>query len=499
MLDFHHPERIHAALAAGFSPRPLLVVGDLMLDRYLWGRVERISPEAPVPVLHLQRQTEAAGGAANVALNLAGLGARVVLGGSTGSDPEGERLLELLRAAGVSTGPVLRLQGHPTTTKTRVIGQHQQMLRIDRELVQPLEDAEQARLLETLQPYVEAPAERLPAALVLSDYAKGGLAPALCRALIRRARSRGIPVLVDPKGKDYGAYRGATLISPNRAELAAAGGAAADDIEGLLAVGRQVRADLRLDYLLLTLGEQGMALVGEGSETRIPAHARDVYDVSGAGDTVIATLAAGLAAGLKMRDAARLANLAASVVVGKVGTTPVDAQELRQALDSEQALEQSHKIRSPSQALAAVTQWRARGERIVFTNGCFDLLHAGHVAYLEQARRLGGRLVVGLNSDASVTRLKGPERPLMGEGDRARVLAALAAVDAVVVFGEPTPLRLIEALRPDVLVKGADYREDQVVGAAQVKAWGGRVVLLPLLDGRSTTGLIKGLSNPARG
>jgi D-beta-D-heptose 7-phosphate kinase / D-beta-D-heptose 1-phosphate adenosyltransferase len=299
-------------------------------------------------------------------------------------------------------------------------------------------------------------------------------------------------VLVDPKGRDFSRYRGATLLTPNRAELALATGADATDLDGLLAQGEVLRAALGLRQVVVTLGELGMALLdGDHPQpTRVPAVAREVFDVSGAGDTVIASIAAGLAAGLDPIDTAHLANLAAGVVVGHRGTAAITAAELAAAIAGEAALEQAAKVRGLADMRAQVEAWRAAGERVVFTNGCFDLLHVGHVTYLERARRHGQRLVVGLNTDRSVRALKGPERPLIGEQDRARVLAALAAVDGVVLFDEDTPIELIRALRPDVLAKGADYREDEVVGAAEVKGWGGQVVLVPLVADRSTSAIV---------
>jgi D-beta-D-heptose 7-phosphate kinase/D-beta-D-heptose 1-phosphate adenosyltransferase len=300
-----------------------------------------------------------------------------------------------------------------------------------------------------------------------------------------------VPVLVDPKGKDFSRYAGATLITPNRAELALATGTDPQNRDALIAAGARLREELGLDLLALTLSEQGMVLFDACGTQDIPAVAREVFDVSGAGDTVIATFAAGLAAGLGHLDTAHLANLAAGVVVGHVGTVPISSTELLAAIGQEQALEQGAKIQNLAGTLEQVQRWRANGDLVVFTNGCFDLLHVGHVTYLERARRYGHRLVVGLNTDRSVRTLKGPERPLIREDDRARVLAALASVDAVVFFDEDTPLELIKALRPDVLAKGADYREEDVVGAAEVKAWGGRVVLVPLVPDRSSSQIVR--------
>ncbi len=469
----------------GLADRKVVVVGDLMLDRFLWGRVRRVSPEAPVPIVDLERETRSAGGAANVARNLSGLGLQVDLVGVTGADPGRDLLLAELTTATLDRDGVLIARDLGTTIKTRVLGDRQQLIRIDEEQAAPLSASDRERLLT-------AATARLAQAdiLLLSDYAKGVLTEDLCRALIAFARSRGLPVLVDPKAEDFGRYAGATLITPNRRELALATGVATRDLDALVAAGAAMRETLNLESLVLTLSEQGMVLIEADGNRRIPATAREVYDVSGAGDTVIATFAAGLAAGLRWVDTAHLANLAAGVVVGKVGTAPITAQELLAALNEETACGQAAKIRDVEEAQAQVRCWQAAGERVVFTNGCFDLLHVGHVTYLERARRYGHRLVVGLNTDASVRRLKGPERPLIGQEDRARVLAALAAVDAVILFDQDTPLALIEQLRPDVLAKGANYREEQVVGAAELKSWGGRVVLVPLVEDRSTTGII---------
>lgn len=485
---FAAPEQVLGAVRRGFDTRRVLVVGDSMLDRSLWGQVERISPEAPVPVVRLMRETEVPGGAANVARSLVGLGLSVELFGVTGNDGARSSLLGLLGAAGVATGGLICVADRGTTTKTRVIGSHQQMLRIDSEHPTTLTQRDGARLLAALS-------ERLPgaAALVLSDYAKGVLTGPLCADLIRRARELGIPVLVDPKGHDFSRYAGATLITPNRAELAQACDLSPGDRSALLVAATTMRDRLGLEALVVTLSEQGMALIDAAGVHSIPAVAKEVFDVSGAGDTVIATFAAGLAAGLGYRDTAHLANLAAGVVVGKVGTALIETRDLIAAISTEAALEQAAKVCLLPALVERVRGWQAAGERIVFTNGCFDLLHVGHVTYLAEARRHGQRLIVGLNTDRSVRALKGSDRPLVGEADRARILAALAAVDGVVLFDEPTPLALIEALRPDVLVKGTDYREEDVVGAREVKGWGGQVILVPLVAGRSTTGLVERL------
>lgn len=477
----------HGFAAPGEAAPCVLVVGDLMLDRYLWGDVERISPEAPVPVVRLSRETERLGGAGNVAANLAGLGLRPVLAGYVGADADGERLARMFAEAGIGGDGLVASQVRSTIAKTRVIGGHQQMLRLDREEVTPYRDEDRRQLSDKALAILDA---ARPRAIILSDYAKGVLDAALCRRLIEAARARRIPVLVDPKGRDYAKYRGATTLTPNKKEAAEACGVAPHDIDGLLAGAARLAADLQLDFMTVTRGEEGISLIGGQGVEHLPATARQVFDVSGAGDTVIATLAAGLVAGLPPAAACGLANLAAGIVVGKVGTVPIAREELLHAIEVEDAVEQADKVCPPDVLLRRVRAWRGRGERVVFTNGCFDLLHAGHVTYLEQARRQGDRLVVGLNTDRSVSALKGPTRPVIHENDRARVLAALESVDAVVLFDEDTPIELIRALRPEVLVKGSDYTEDQVVGGGDVKSWGGRVALIPILPGRSSTRIL---------
>jgi D-beta-D-heptose 7-phosphate kinase / D-beta-D-heptose 1-phosphate adenosyltransferase len=485
----HLIDAVRRAFRPESNVRPtVLVVGDLMLDRYLWGTVERISPEAPVPVIHLTDETERLGGAANVAANLAGLGVDTLIAGRIGVDADGARLKMLLHDAGIDTAGLVEESSYSTICKTRVIGGHQQMIRLDREqLAEPSVTAERA-LQEQVIALIKA---RRPAAMVLSDYAKGVLTTPVCRALIDIARHIGVPVLVDPKGRDYSKYHGVTTLTPNLRELSDACGVPAHNISALLAAGEVLARKLGLDFLAFTRGEAGISLLVPGKEpAHLPATARQVFDVSGAGDTVIATLAAGLVAGLAPVEALELANFAAGSVVAKIGTVPVVREELLVELEHQEGVQQADKIRNLDGLLRQLAVWRQGGARIVFTNGCFDLLHAGHVTYLEQARLLGDRLVLGLNTDRSVSALKGPNRPVIHEADRARVLAALESVDAVILFDDETPLDLIRAVRPDVLVKGDDYRDDQVVGGTDVKAWGGRVVLVPVVPGRSSSGII---------
>ncbi|MGC8862631.1 MAG: D-glycero-beta-D-manno-heptose 1-phosphate adenylyltransferase [Armatimonadota bacterium] len=481
-------------LEHGFYGRRVLVLGDLILDRHVWGNVSRISPEAPVPIVTVCRESETAGGAGNVALNAVDLGLKVAVCGFVGDDPAGDRLRRILDRSGVQTRGVVQA-GTRTTTKTRIIGGHQQMLRLDEENTGEVESQAYERLLEAVRQEI---ADGLCAA-VISDYAKGALSERVCRTTITLCRERGIPVFADPKGVNYARYSKATAITPNRAELAAAANVDSTDLDALIAAGENVRVELGLDFVLVTLGEYGLALIRPGSAEHIPAVARDVFDVTAAGDTVIAALSAGVAANLRLDDAVRLANMAAGIVVGKAGTATVKRVELLDAVALGQARLLSDKICTLDALLERVAKWRTHNEVIGFTNGCFDVLHAGHVTYLQKARAEADKLIVGLNSDGSVRRLKGPGRPIIPQEQRAIVLAALSSVDAVVLFDEDTPIELINAIRPDVLVKGSDYTEDQVVGAREVKSWGGRVVLVPLVEGQSTSGIVSRIVQGARG
>ncbi|PKO52617.1 MAG: bifunctional heptose 7-phosphate kinase/heptose 1-phosphate adenyltransferase [Betaproteobacteria bacterium HGW-Betaproteobacteria-2] len=466
-----------------------LVIGDLMLDRYLIGEVERISPEAPVPVVLLKQENERAGGAANVAANLSLLGINTVMAGVIGDDAEGRALLEMLQGLNISSSAIVTSHQRPTVTKTRILGGHQQMMRLDKESRLTFTDTEASTLLKQVS---QAIAQK-PAVIILSDYAKGVLSTELCQAVIAQAKALGIPVLVDPKGRDYSKYRGATALTPNKKETSEACGVDAIDTERLLQAAAELRDQLGLEFLAVTRGEEGISLLEKNETIHIPAAAKQVFDVSGAGDTVIATLAAGLIHGLSHRQAFELANIAAGIVVGKVGTVPVNREELLAELISQDSVEQADKICELDTLLVRVKQWKQQKKRIVFTNGCFDLLHAGHVTYLEAARKTGDKLILGLNTDRSVSALKGPSRPVIHEADRARVLAALEAVDAVILFDEDTPLKLIDAIRPDIIVKGSDYTEDQVVGGKEVKSWGGKVALIDIVPGRSTSSIIEKL------
>ncbi len=476
-------------LETGFSKVKVLVVGDLMLDRYILGEVDRISPEAPVPVLRHAQRYERPGGAANVAMNLAGLGCQVFLAGFWGADGEREELAKLVEAAGIDTAGVVT-SSLPTISKTRIVARTQQMLRLDIESRDGFPAEEVSRL--------EARAVELVKkvhAVILSDYAKGALTTELCQSVIRAARTAGVPVLVDPKTRDLSKYSGATTICPNLAELSLATGVPAHQTDALLKAAHAQMVEHEFRFLTVTMSEKGIRILGpaaDGSDDYYsPARAREVFDVSGAGDTVIATLAASLAGGLHIHTAVELANLAAGIVVGKIGTVPIARHELIAALTPSSGITSAEKILTFEGVQRRVAEWRASGETVVFTNGCFDLLHVGHITLLEDCRRFGSKLVLGLNTDMSVSRLKGPTRPIVGENERARVMSALAAVDAVVLFDQETPLELIRALKPNVLVKGGDYTIETVVGHEDVIASGGRVEIVPTVEGFSTTNIVK--------
>lgn len=473
------------------SQKIILVIGDVMLDRYLMGNVNRISPEAPVPVVLLKQAEDRAGGAANVAANLSGLGLPTQIIGCFGEDATGKILKKIIADLGISTENVMTSVSRPTVSKTRVMSGNQQIVRIDDESATAFTADENNQLLSNIAKALDAK----PAMVILSDYAKGVLSDSICKTIIENCKKLNIPVIADPKGRDYSKYKGAYTLTPNKKETAEACGVDINETDALLKAAEQLKKLLDLDFLAVTRGEEGISLIDNKQIQHIPATAKKVFDVSGAGDTVIATLAAGLVHGLNPHDALQLANIAAGIVVGKVGTVPVTQTELLKALVSEDGQSQADKICDRIQLVELASHWKKNQQKIVFTNGCFDLLHAGHVTYLEAAKKAGDKLILGLNTDRSVSALKGPTRPVVHEGDRARVLAALASVDAVILFDEDTPLELIDAIRPDVIVKGDDYTEDQVVGGAEVKSWGGSVKLISLVQGRSTSNIIKKLGS----
>ncbi len=472
------------SLASRLGALSIAVVGDLMLDDYLEGAVRRISPEAPVPVVRVQRQFHRLGGAANVARAVTTLGAQATLHGVVGKDAPGDDLVATCELARVGVRGVVVHDARPTTRKLRILAQHQQVLRLDWEDASAID----ARTAEALLGGLRG-AERT-SAIIASDYSKGVLTDLTIRGLVDHARTHGVPLLVDPKSEDYSRYRGATVVTPNAHELEVAAGRAidpADDV-ALEAAARTLLAKAEIEAMVVTRGERGMLVVPrEGAAIRIAAVAREVFDVTGAGDTAIAVTALGLGAGMSLATAVTLANAAAGVVVGKVGTADVTLAELAAALPGART---TSKVLRHEELAERIAWWRLQKKTIVFTNGCYDLVHAGHLSLLRSAAALGDVLLVGLNSDASVRRLKGAERPLIGEDERAEMLASIESVGAVVLFEEDTPLALIEQIRPDVLVKGADYRVEQVVGREAVEAHGGRVELVPLVPGRSTTDII---------
>ncbi len=466
------------------KPPRLLVVGDLMLDEYISGRSERISPEAPVPVVEVSRQELRLGGAGNVMHNLRALGCEVVSVGFVGQDADGEELRQLLLQSGVETAGLQSLKSRLTTRKTRILSNHQQMLRIDREQSRELSVNEELALLEQAAASVVG-----CQAILLSDYLKGILTPAVVQGLIELGRSQGIPVVIDPKGRDYAKYRGATLLTPNRKEAELATGIAILDEQSLQQAGRSLLETCRLESLVLTRSEEGMTIFSGTNHAHLATEAREVFDVTGAGDTVLALLGYGVATGLGVNDAACLANIGAGIVVAKVGTSTVSFEELLLELQR-RAIGEGGKIVGAQMLAQELALEKRCGRQVVFTNGCFDLLHVGHVKYLQKARALGDLLVLGLNSDASIRRLKGEKRPLIDQEERAHILAALDCIDYLVIFDEDTPYALIELLRPDILVKGGDYLAEEVVGKEIVESYGGRVELISFVDGKSTTNII---------
>ncbi len=458
----------------------ILVVGDVMLDKYWHGSTERISPEAPVPIVRVKDVDARAGGAANVALNISALRCQSTIMGITGEDAEAGELAGILADKQVGTHFVTS-SSQPTISKLRIMSRHQQLLRLDQE---EWFDESSALALN------KAASEQLDQAsvMVLSDYAKGSLQQV--QALIQAARAQGLTVLVDPKGTDFEKYRGATLLTPNMSEFEAVTGACHSEDE-VVEKGFKLLKELKLDALLVTRSEKGMTLFQVDQDpVYFAANAKSVFDVTGAGDTVIASLAAGLAGDLSLEQAVEMANIAAGIAVSKLGTETVSLAELNQAIESYYGLEQAA-VLTEAELIKRIRQAREQGDRIVFTNGCFDILHPGHVSYLDHARKLGDKLIVAVNSDASVSRLKGPTRPINDLEHRMHVLGGLAAVDWVVDFEEDTPARLIAALQPDILVKGGDYKPEEIAGADTVVASGGEVRVLNFEDGYSTTGIIQ--------
>ncbi|XOB64927.1 D-glycero-beta-D-manno-heptose-7-phosphate kinase [Deferribacteres bacterium DY0037] len=458
-----------------FTGISVLIIGDVMLDRYHFGTVSRISPEAPVPVVNVKKMTQTLGGAGNVANNISGLQSGSVIVGACGKDADGATLKKMLD--GINTRYSFVETESPTTTKLRVIGDKQQIVRLDFEEVTPVKDKLAQKALNHIKKELEK-----SSAVVISDYGKGFCSFEICEEVIRLACNKGLPVIVDPKGADWRKYAGATTITPNVKELAEAVGRKVDNVdEEVVLAAREVIERTRVKYLVVTRSEKGISIVWRDEYMHIPTEAREVFDVSGAGDTVVASLALCLGKGSDISEAVKVANKAAGIVVSKVGTAPVLLDELNESFNT------YSKVLNSFQLDSYVANIRSMKRKIVFTNGCFDILHRGHVTYLRKAASMGDVLILGLNSDASVKRLKGDSRPMNSEMDRAEVLAALEFIDAIVIFDEDTPFQLIKTIQPDILVKGGDYKAEDVVGREYAK----KTVIVDFVEGYSTTKTIE--------
>ena len=469
-----------------FSSTRILCVGDVMLDRFIRGTISRISPEAPIPILHIKEELVVLGGAGNVVRNLEALGAEVTFISVVGNDGEGAHIQNLLNNSPKINSYIMVDINRATTTKTRFIALSQQILRTDQEQAQPLNNLLETEMLKIFKEQISS-----HDLVILSDYAKGIFSSHGLQSLIQEASHHRKPVLVDPKGHDYRRYKGATLLTPNQSELSIASHAPIQNREEVIRVAENMLQEYDFAAMIVTHGPEGMTLVEASNNSEyLPTQALEVFDVSGAGDTVIATLAASLAAGASLSEAMSFANTAAGIVVAKIGTAVVHQEELLRAFHHQEIQDHEHKIVSWKKAQDLIQKRKHLGNRVVFTNGCLDLLHPGHISLLKQARQAGERLIVGLNADQSIQRLKGPTRPIQHEVARAFVLSSLESVDLVVLFEEDTPLELIEILKPDVLVKGADYTVDKVVGAHFVQSYGGQVVLIDLVEGESTTSMV---------
>ena len=481
-----------AQVVRRFGDARVLVLGDVMLDRYVSGSASRLSPEAPIPVLRPTARRATVGGAANVALNVATLGGQVALVGVIGDDAEGAELARQLESSGI-VPHLVTAAGRPTTAKTRfMVGTHQ-LLRLDEETAAAIDDTTADRVIQRF-----SYALRTANVVVLSDYAKGVLSDSVLCSVLAQCQSSGCMVIADPKRVDFASYRGATVLTPNEYEVRQATRIEADDDSEADRAGRRALDDTGCAAVLVTRSAKGLTLVRHDEPPlHLPTRAREVADVSGAGDTLVAALAVALGAGAALPEAAMLANITAGIAVGKPGTATVSRNELLGVLHLEDLVATNRKIATRDEAVQRAAAWRAQGLRVGFANGCFDLIHPGHVRLLTESRSRCDRLIVALNTDESVKRLKGPTRPLQNEMARATVMASLAPVDMVVLFAEDTPLELIRALRPAVLVKGADYSIDQVVGADLVQSWGGNVLLVELQPGHSTTGTIRRMTDPA--
>lgn len=478
-------QSVIALLTEKITHLRIAVIGDVMLDRYAYGEVRRISPEAPVPVTRVKRLTSVLGGAGNVAANLAGLGVQVYVAGMTGEDDHRRVLEKKLRELGVDYSGLIASPKRSTITKMRIIGARQQMLRLDFEEPGDLLPDEEQALLQWLRKHLDEGLD----GIVLSDYAKGTCSDRFCQMVITQARAAHVPVLVDPKGSDWAKYRGCDLITPNVKEMCEAAGKVVPNVTpALVELAQQARETFDIRYVVVTRSEKGVTLVGKDDVITKAATAQEVFDVSGAGDTVASVLLAAISGKLSLADALELSNKAAGIVVSKVGTYPVHKEELlREILADSQPESFDYRPMTWDEMARLTRTWQQAGETVVFTNGCFDILHAGHVQYLQQAAQLGNHLIIGVNTDDSVRRLKGQTRPFNHETDRARLLASLRDVDAVALFGEDTPTELIKKIRPDILVKGGDYKKEEVAGREYART----VEILPFKEGYSTTGLVE--------
>ncbi len=481
-----------AAIVRHFNAARVLVVGDIILDRYVSGAVSRLSPEAPIPVLRPSGDRSTLGGAANVALNIATLGGEAILVGVVGTDPAGQQVEDLVASTPGITSALVRVPNRPTTAKTRFMTGSHQLLRLDEETTAPLDTEGSAAVIAAIEsslPLVDV--------IVLSDYAKGVLCDGVLQCVLAMKR-HGKVMIADPKRPDFAAYRGADILTPNEHEVRVATRIEADHDAEADRAGRVALDETGGQAVLVTRSAKGLTLVRRDAGTlHLPTRAREVADVSGAGDTLVAALAVALGAGAGLPEASMLANATAGISVGKQGTATVTRQELLDVLHLDDLVATDRKVVGLDEAQEKVAEWHRRGLKVGFANGCFDLIHPGHVRLLSEARAACDRLIVALNTDNSVKRLKGPTRPLQNEMARATVMASMAPVDLVTLFDEDTPLEMIQALRPDVLVKGSDYTVDQVVGGELVQGWGGKVVLVTLREGHSTTGTIRRMTAPA--
>ena len=459
------------------------VIGDIMLDRYISGNVERISPEAPVPINLVKSQRNVLGGAANTAANLSSLGGQVFIAGMRGNDRDGDTLSELLRAAGIDDTGVIVSEEYSTTTKVRILGARQQMMRLDFEERRNPDDKVCGYILKWLDQLLQ---QRV-GSIVLSDYGKGMITEQLTQTIIKKGKEYDVPVLIDPKGCDWTKYRGAYGITPNIKELSDVAGFVINNNDSdIERIGRKVRETFQIENIFVTRSEKGITCINKNGSVHCASVAQDVFDVSGAGDTVMAILAAATAVNLDMITALELANTAAGIAVSRVGTYPVGHTEMIDAWCGSNMMRTAYIPISWEEAKSKVDAWKSQGETVVFTNGCFDILHKGHITYLQQAAALGEHLIIGLNADESVKKLKGEGRPVNSELDRAFMLNSLRCVDEVVIFNEETPLELLKCLEPDILVKGGDYSVEDVIG----KEYAGEVRILPFVKGYSTTQII---------